>query len=90
MLCPTHVSHTLAVMAKLLVGQMGTLRSCTVAGMTAAASSAKKEDKKCAATAGLPAQSAAGESCAPDSYVQAPQGLFPAPLHPKEAAGRAG
>ena len=58
--------------------------------MTAAASSAKKEDKKCAASVGLPAQSAAGESCAPDSYVQAPQGLFPAPLHPKEAAGRAG
>ena len=51
------------------------------------ASSAKKEDKKAGAAAGLPAQSAVGESCAPDSYVQAPEGLFPAPLHPKDARG---
>ena len=71
------------------VGQLGILRRCTVAGMSAAASSAK-EDKKSAVSAGLPAQSAAGESCAPDSYVQALQGLFPAPLHPKDAAGRPG
>ena len=55
--------------------------------MTPVASSAKKEDKKAAASAGLPAQSAVGESCAPESYVQAPQGLFPAPLHPKDARG---
>lgn len=57
------------------------------AGMTPMATSAKKEDRKASATAGLPAQSAVGESCAPDSYVQAPQGLFPAPLHPKDARG---
>lgn len=55
--------------------------------MTPVASSAKKEERKAAASAGLPAQSAVGESCAPDSYVQAPQGLFPAPLHPKDARG---
>ena len=57
------------------------------AGMTPVAASGKKEDRKASATAGLPAQSAVGESCAPDSYVQAPQGLFPAPLHPNHARG---
>lgn len=55
--------------------------------MTPVPASAKKEDRKAAVTAGLPAQSAVGESCAPDSYVQAPQGLFPAPMHPKDAKG---
>lgn len=57
------------------------------AGMDTVAASAKKEDRKAAATCGLPAQSAIGESCAPDSYVQAPQGLFPAPMHPKDVKG---
>ena len=56
--------------------------------MTPVAASAKKDDRKAAAAAAaLPAQSAVGESCAPDSYVQAPQGLFPAPMHPKDAKG---
>jgi len=40
--------------------------------MTPVPASAKKEDRKAAVT---------------DSYVQAPQGLFPAPMHPKDAKG---
>ena len=37
----------------------------------------------------LTPQAAAGESVRPDAYVQAPQGLFPAPLPPSERAAGA-
>ena len=49
---------------------------------------AKAADARIAVSA-LPAQAAAGENERPDAYVQAPQGLFPAPIQQSELAGGA-
>ena len=58
-------------------------RVCMRAGTVVAA---KADDARMVVSA-LPAQAAAGENERPDAYVQAPQGLFPAPMHPSAAAG---
>lgn len=47
---------------------------------------AKADDARMVVSA-LPAQAAAGENERPDAYVQAPQGLFPAPMQQSAAAG---
>lgn len=46
----------------------------------------KAEDSRVVVST-LPPQAAAGENGRPDAYVQAPQGLFPAPLPQSQAAG---
>ena len=51
-----------------------------------AAVASKAEDSRIVVST-LPAQAAAGENGRPDAYVQAPQGLFPAPLQQSKAAG---
>lgn len=51
-----------------------------------AAVASKAEDSRIVVST-LPAQAAAGENGRPDAYVQAPQGLFPAPMQQSKAAG---
>ena len=48
---------------------------------------ASKADDARVVVSTLPAQAAAGENGRPDAYVQAPQGLFPAPMQQSKATG---
>jgi hypothetical protein len=60
----------------------------TVGVNTAGAAVASKANDARVVVSTLPLQAAAGDNGRPDAYVQAPQGLFPAPMQQSQAAGK--